>query len=131
MKLIIAILQPHQLPEVKRALYRARIYHMTCTNILGTVPNQGERPGERHTFRGVEHEVTLFQKIRVEFPVNDEYVETAIDAVVQGGRASGGAGRIFVTELHEAVEVLTGQRGPATVQEASPAMPGPAVDARS
>jgi nitrogen regulatory protein P-II 2 len=127
MKLIIAILQPHQLPEVKRALYRARIYHLTCTNILGTVANQGER----HTFRGVEHEVTLFQKIRVEFPVNDAYVEAAIDAIVQGGRASGGAGRIFVTELHEAVEVLTGERGPAIVQEQSPAVPDPSPEPRS
>jgi nitrogen regulatory protein P-II 1 len=121
MKLIIAIIQPHQLPAVKQALYRARIYHLTCTNILGSVPNQGER----QTFRGVPHEITLFQKVRVEFPVNDAYVETAVDAIVEGGRASGGAGRIFVTELCDAIEVLTGARGPAVVQEASPPVPEP------
>lgn len=119
MKLIIAIIQPQQLPAVKRALYKAQIYHITCTNILGTVPNQGEY----QTFRGVEHEVTLFQKVRVEFPINDAYVETAIDAITEGGRASGGAGKIFVTELYEAVTVLTGERGPAAIQEESPTIP--------
>jgi nitrogen regulatory protein P-II 1 len=119
MKLIIAIIQPHQLPAIKRALYEAQIYHITCTNILGTVPNYGER----QTFRGVEHEVTLFQKVRLEFPVNDAFVETAIDAIVQGGRASGGPGKIFVTELYDAVTVATGERGPAAIQEETPVTP--------
>jgi nitrogen regulatory protein PII len=118
MKLIIAIIQPQQLPAIKRALYKAHIYHITCTNILGTVPNQDER----QTFRGVEHEVTLFQKVRLEFPINDAYVETAINALTEGGRASGGSGKIFVTELYEAVTVLTGERGPAAIQEESPAI---------
>jgi nitrogen regulatory protein PII len=119
MKLIIAIIQPQQLPAVKRALYKAQIYHITCTNILGTVPNQGER----QTFRGVEHEVTLFQKVRLEFPINDTQVEAAIGAITEGGRDSGGSGKIFVTELYEAVTVLTGERGSAAIQEESPAIP--------
>jgi len=119
MKLIIAIIQPDQLPAVKRALYEAQIYHITCTNILGTVANYGER----QTFRGVEHEVTLFQKVRLEFPVNDSFVETAINAIVKGGQASGGAGKIFVTELCETVTVRTGERGPRTIQEETPVTP--------
>ena len=109
MKLVIAIFQPIQLPAVKRALKEAGFEHLSCTNILGTVPNMHEPL----LFRGVEHEITLFQKIRVEIAVNDESVEQLIDAMIEGGRATGGAGLIFVTELHDCIVVKTGERGPA------------------
>ncbi len=108
MKLVIAIFQPIQLPAVKRALKEAGFANLSCTNILGTVPNMEEH----QRFRGVEHEITLFQKIRLEIAVNDESVELLIEAMTEGGRASGGAGIIFVTELHEFVTVKTGERGP-------------------
>lgn len=111
MKLVIAIFQPTQLPAVKRALKDAGFSNLSCTNILGTVPNMEER----RRFRGVEHEITLFQKIRVEIAVGDESVESLIDAMIEGGRASGGAGKIFVSELHDCVTVLTGNRGPSQI----------------
>jgi nitrogen regulatory protein P-II 1 len=110
-KLVIAMIQPQQLPAVKRALHAASFHNMTCTNILGTVPNLEEH----HRFRGVEHEITLFQKIRIEIAVNDESVDAILDAIVAGGRASGGMGKIFVTELADCVTVRTGARGPSEI----------------
>ena len=109
MKLVIAIIQPQQLPAVKQALHEAECYDLTCTNILGTVPNQEEH----HKFRGVEHEITLFQKVRIEIAANDEMLEPVIEAITKGGQASGGMGKIFVTELHDCVTVSTGARGPS------------------
>jgi nitrogen regulatory protein PII len=109
MKLVIAIFQPIQLPAVKHALKEAGFANLSFTNILGTVPNMHEQ----QLFRGVEHEITMFPKLRIEIAVDDESVEQLIDAMIKGGRASGGAGLIFVTELHDCVIVKTGERNPA------------------
>jgi nitrogen regulatory protein P-II 2 len=111
MKLVIAIFQPTQLPAIKRALKEAGFANLSCTNIIGTVPNMEEH----QRFRGVEHEITLFQKIRIEIAVDDESVEPLIDAMIEGGQASGGAGKIFITELYDCVTVKTGERGPAQI----------------
>jgi len=111
MKLVVAIFQPIQLPAVKLALKEVGFANLSFTNILGTVPNMHEH----QLFRGVEHEVTMFPKIRIEIAVNDESVEQLIDAMIKGGRASGGAGLIFVTELHDCVIVKTGEHGPAQI----------------
>ena len=112
MKMVMAIIQPQQLPAVKRALFEADIKHLTCTNILGTAPEGAEV----HMFRGVPHEVSLFQKVRVELPLKEEMIDGAIEALTKGAKESGGFGIVFVTELHEAVNLQTGERGEQAVQ---------------
>ncbi len=112
MKLVVAIVQPQQLPAVKEALFEAQIRHLTVTNILGTAPEGAEL----RVFRGVPHEVSLFQKVRIELPLKEEMVERAIDAIVRGGNESGGFGIIFVTELYDMVVIRTGERGVRAVQ---------------
>ena len=112
MKLLVAIIQPQQLPAVKKALFEAQIKHLTCTNVLGTAPEGVEV----HTFRGVGHEVSLFQKVRVELPLREEMVDRAIDAITSGAKESGGFGIVFVTELHEFVNIATGESGEEAVQ---------------
>ena len=62
-------------------------------------------------FRGVDHIVTLFQKVRIEIAANDEMVETVIEAISRGAKESGGFGKIFITELAEVVNLATGERG--------------------
>ena len=65
MKLVVAMIQPQQLPAVKLALQEAKFANLTCTNVIGSVPNR-----EEHLrFRGVDQEITLFQKVRVEIAV--------------------------------------------------------------
>ena len=112
MKMVVAIIQPQQLPAVKRALFKSQIRHLTVTNILGTAPEGAAK----HRFRGVEYEISLEQKIRLELPLKEEMVEPAIAAITEGGRESGGFGIIFVIELHDAILVKTGERGDGVVQ---------------
>jgi nitrogen regulatory protein P-II 2 len=108
MKLIIAIIQPHLLPAVKKALYDAQVYKITVSNVLGC----GEEKGYQETYRGVEHEVTLLKKVRLEIAVNNDFVEPTIDAIVRGARTNNvGDGKIFVIDLGECVRIRTGERG--------------------
>ena len=109
MKIVIAIIQPQQLPAVKRELQAADFSDMTCTNILGTVPNYEEH----HMVRGVDHEISLFQKVRMEIAVSDDKLDAIVEAIIKAGQATGGAGKIFVTELFDCATVKTGARGPS------------------
>jgi nitrogen regulatory protein P-II 1 len=110
MKLVVAVIRPEQLPSVKQALFDAQIRHMTATTVQGT----GTRT-EQSMYRGVAKEVSLFRRVRLEIGVNDDRVETAIEAISEGARQSGGWGHIFVTELVDTVTVWTGERGPRTL----------------
>ena len=112
MKMVVAIVQPQQLPDVKQALFDAHVKHMTCTNILGTA-SEG---AQRQTFRGVPHEVSLLQKVRIELILRDEMVDQAVGAIEEGASKSGGFGMIFITDLHDAVNVLTGKRGEQAIE---------------
>ena len=107
MKMIVAIVQPQQLPDIKDSLNAAGINDMTCTNILGTVANQFEE----YKYRGVTQDITLFQKLRIEIGVPDEQVEMVIDALSEGAKKSGGSGLAFVTDLIDCVNLGTGEHG--------------------
>jgi nitrogen regulatory protein P-II 1 len=106
MKMIIVYIRQEQLPAIKDSLADAEIFHFTIMPVLGTAPRT-----EQRTFRGVEQKVTLFKRMRMELIVKDSYLENAIDAISAGAMNSGGAGRIFVTEVFDAVKIWTGERG--------------------
>lgn len=108
MKLIVAIIQPHRLPAVKKALYDSQVYKITVSTVLGC----GEETGYQETFRGVEHEVTLLKKVRLDIAVNEDFVEPTIDAIIEGARTNNvGDGKIFVRTLDECIRIRTGERG--------------------
>ncbi len=107
MKLVIAVIKPEQLPAVKKSLFDAQIRHMTAVPVMGTATRT-----EQSMYRGVQREVSLFSRVRVEIAVNDDKLETAIEAISTGAMESGGSGKILVVELHDAVTVWTGLRGP-------------------
>ena len=108
MKLIIAMIQPHKLPDVKKALYDSQVFKMTVTNALGC----GQQKGFTETYRGVVHEVNLLKKIRLEIAVNEDFVEPTIDAIVKGAETGNiGDGKIFVLDLGECIRIRTGERG--------------------
>ena len=108
MKLIIAIIRPHQLPDVKKALYDSQVYKITVSNVLGC----GEEEGYQETYRGVEHQVTLLKKIRLEIAVNEDFIEPTIEAIIRGARTNDvGDGKIFVTDLQDCIRIRTGERG--------------------
>jgi len=108
MKLVIAYIQPHKLQDVKKALYKVEVYKMSVTNALGC----GEQKGYHESYRGVDFEVDLLKKVRLEIAVNQDFVQQAIDAIVEGARTGEiGDGKIFVLDLCECVRIRTGERG--------------------
>jgi nitrogen regulatory protein P-II 1 len=107
-KLIIAMIQPYKLPDVKKALYDANIFKMTVTNALGC----GQQKGYTETYRGIIHEVNLLKKVRVEIAVNDDFVDPTVEAIIKGARTGRiGDGKIFVLDLPECIRIRTGERG--------------------
>ena len=108
MRLIIAYIQPEKLNDVKQALYSAKVYKLSVTNALGC----GQQKGYHETYRGVDMEVNLLKKVRLEIAVNEDFVQPTIDAVVAGARTGTiGDGKIFVVPLERCVRIRTGQEG--------------------
>ena len=110
MKMVIAMIRPEQLPAVKQALFDAGIRRLTAMPVQGTAP-----VAEQQHYRGVQREVSLFHRMRLEVAVNDADLETAITAICEGGRSTGGFGKIFVLDLHETVTIWNGERGARTL----------------
>ncbi len=108
MKLIIAMIQPHKLPDVKKALFDGDIHKMTVTNVLGC----GQQKGYTETYRGVIYEVNLLKKVRLEIAVNDNFVERTIEAIKKGAYTGNiGDGKIFVLDLPRCIRIRTGEEG--------------------
>ena len=108
MKLIIAYIQPHKLQDVKQALYKAKVSKMSVTNAMGC----GEQHGYEESYRGIKFEVNLLKKVRLEIAVNQDFVEQAIKAIVEGAKTGQiGDGKIFVLDMAECIRIRTGQKG--------------------
>ena len=108
MKLVVAIIQPQRLPDVKKALYENEIYLMTVSTALGA----GRQMAYTETYRGIPKEINLLKKIRIEIAVNEEYVEPTIDAIIKGARTGNiGDGKVFVVDLPQVIRIRTGERG--------------------
>ena len=112
MRLVVAYIQPEKLNDVKQALYAAEVYKVSVTNALGC----GQQKGYHETYRGVEMEVNLLKKVRVEIAVNVDFVQPTIDAIVRGARTGNiGDGKIFVLPLERCVRIRTGEEGNAAI----------------
>lgn len=108
MKLIIAYIQPHKLNDVKQELFKSEILKMSVTNALGC----GQQMGYHESYRGVDIEVNLLKKVRIEIGVNDEFVQPTIDAIIRGARTGNiGDGKIFVLDLGECIRIRSGETG--------------------
>jgi nitrogen regulatory protein PII len=106
MKLVLVYIRQEQLPAIKEALAEAEIFHYSVMPILGTAPR-----AEQRTFRGVEQKVSLFKRMRMELFAKDADLERYIEAISKGAMERGGAGRIFVLDVADAVKIWTGERG--------------------
>lgn len=108
MKLVIAIIQPEKLPDVKAELFKAEIHKMTVSNVVGC----GQQKGFTETYRGAITEVNLLKKVRLEIAVNEEFVTPTVDAIIRGARSGRiGDGKIFVTPLEKCIRIRTGETG--------------------
>jgi len=108
MKLVVAVLKPFKLDEVKEALKTIGVQGMTLTEAQGF----GRQRGHTEVYRGAEYEVDFVPKIRVEVLTDDAQVDDVVNAIVATA-ATGkiGDGKVWVVPVESAVRVRTGERG--------------------
>ena len=109
MKLILAIIQPEELPAIKEELLKRKIYKFTISNARG----QGKEIPVTEVYRGISHEISLLKKVRLEIAVNDNFVEDAIEAITTVAKKDKdkGRGKIFITAIEECIRIRTGEKG--------------------
>lgn len=108
MKMVIAIIQPYRLEEVKQALYAADVNLLTVSEVLG----HGRQGGQDEVYRGHRETGNLLRKMRLEIAVNEAFVEPTIKAIMGAARTGElGDGKIFIYDLTEVVRIRTGERG--------------------
>lgn len=112
MKLIIAIIQPDMLEEVKEELYKVEVNLITVSEVLG----HGRQKGIAEVYRGAKETGNLLRKIRLEIAVNENYVEPTIKAIIKGAKTGEtGDGKIFLLDLKECIRVRTEERGSTAI----------------
>ena len=112
MKMIMAVVKPARLDEVRQALHDLGVEGMTLSEVKGF----GRQRGQTEIYRGAEYEVQFVPKLKVEVAVPDERAEAvveAIESVAKTGRI--GDGKIFVYDLGQAVRIRTGESGQAAL----------------
>jgi nitrogen regulatory protein P-II 1 len=112
MKLIISIIKPFKLEEVKEALAEIGIEGMTVTEVKGF----GRQKGHTEIYRGSEYTVDFLPKVKLEVVVADELLSKTVDTIVKAAKTGKiGDGKVFVVNLEEAVRIRTDERGDAAI----------------
>ena len=112
MKLIIAIIKPFKLEEVKTALAEVGVEGMTVTEVKGF----GRQKGHTEIYRGSEYTVDFLPKVKLEIGVADDVVEKAVGAIVKAAKTGKiGDGKVFVVPVEEVVRIRTDERGETAV----------------
>ncbi len=108
MRLVVAIIKPFKMDEVKEALGAIGVAGMTVTEVKGF----GRQKGHTELYRGSEYVVDFLPKIKLEIICEDSSVETIIDAIMGSARTEKiGDGKIYVQPVEETVRIRTGERG--------------------
>ena len=108
MKLVVAIIKPFKLEEVKEALSEIGIEGMTVTEVKGF----GRQKGHTEIYRGSEYTVDFLPKVKIEIAVQDDIVPKAAEAIVSSAKTGKiGDGKVFVLPIEEAIRIRTDERG--------------------
>ena len=106
MKLIMAIIKPFKLDEVRQALLPIGVEGMTVTEVKGF----GRQKGQTEIYRGAEYEVNFLPKIKLEIAVNEEVTEAVVEAISKAAQTGKiGDGKVFVCSVDKAVRIRTGE----------------------
>ena len=112
MKLISAVIKPFKLDDVRSALSEIGISGMTVYEVKGF----GRQKGHTELYRGAEYVVDYIPKVKIEMAVDDEVVEQALETIIDSAKTGKiGDGKIFVTDLGDAVRIRTGESGSAAL----------------
>ena len=112
MKLITAIIKPHMLDGVRDALSKSGIKGLTVTEVKGF----GRQKGHTEVYRGVEYSVDFVPKVKIEIVTDDEHVASAIESITESARTGEiGDGKIFVSDIGQAVRIRTGESDSAAL----------------
>jgi len=108
MKKIEAIIKPFKLDEVKEALHEVGVQGLTVTEAKGF----GRQKGHTELYRGAEYVVDFLPKVKIEVVLEDSLLERAVEAIQNAARTGRiGDGKIFVSEISEAIRIRTGEKG--------------------
>jgi nitrogen regulatory protein P-II 2 len=106
MKLVVAIIKPFKLDEVRQALTAIGVHGMTVTEVKG----YGRQKGHTEIYRGAEYVVNFLPKLRIEIAVDSDLAEQAVNVITQSARTGQiGDGKIFVTPIDHALRIRTGE----------------------
>jgi len=106
MKLVVAIIKPFKLDEVRQALTAIGVHGMTVTEVKG----YGRQKGHTEIYRGAEYVVNFLPKLRIEIAVDSDIAEKAISVITANARTGQiGDGKIFVTPIDHALRIRTGE----------------------
>jgi nitrogen regulatory protein P-II 1 len=109
MKLVVAIIKPFKLDEVKDAVEALGIQGMTVSDARGF----GRQRGHTEVYRGAEYQVDFVPKTRIEIAVDDDQVDEVVKAIVTGARTDSiGDGKVWVVPAEQVVRIRTGEKGP-------------------
>jgi len=112
MKKIEAIIQPHKLEDVKEALKAIGVDGMTITEVRG----HGRQKGHKEVYRGMEYQVDLLPKVKVEMVISDQRADEVVRTVVNSARTGKiGDGKVFVYDVAEAIRIRNDDRGEAAL----------------
>ncbi len=108
MKIVMAIIKPFKLDEVRDALTSIGVHGLTVTEVKG----YGRQKGHTEIYRGAEYAVSFLPKLKIELAVSTEQVQAVIDAISSVARTGQiGDGKIFVSPLDQAIRIRTGESG--------------------
>jgi len=112
MKLVTAIIKPFKLDDVREALSEIGVQGVTVTEVKGF----GRQKGHTELYRGAEYVVDFLPKVKVEIAIGDDLLDQVIEAITKAANTGKiGDGKIFVTELAQAIRIRTGETGEEAV----------------
>lgn len=107
MKIVMAIIKPFKLDEVREALTSIGVHGLTVTEVKG----YGRQKGHTEIYRGAEYAVSFLPKLKIEVAVSSELADAVVDAIVASARTGQiGDGKIFISSLERAVRIRTGEK---------------------
>jgi nitrogen regulatory protein P-II 2 len=108
MKLVVAVIKPFKLDEVREALSGIGVQGITATEVKGF----GRQKGHTELYRGAEYVVDFLPKIKLEIAVDDKLAEKTVETILSTASTGKiGDGKIFILDLQEAIRVRTGEKG--------------------